>query len=123
MFTAELSWPVLAFSSVEEAEGYALELEKNLKIVEAKNSPLTLRADADELEEEASNLLAAIDREPYLCPDAQALRLNALELRARAADLTAIAERRESTIGELEASLEELETLIAELKFPLLSVY
>lgn len=123
MFTAELSWPVLAFSSVEEAEGYALELERNLKIIEAKHSPHTLRADAEELEEEASNLLAAIDRESYLCSDAQALRLNALELRARAADLTAIAERRESTIGELEASLEELETLILELKFPLLSVY
>lgn len=122
MFTADLSWPILSFSSVDEAEGYALQLEKNLKIVEAMHSPDTLRADAEELEEEASNLLAAIDSESYLCSYAQALRLNALELKARASDLKAIAERREATISELEASLEELETLIAELRFPLLSI-
>lgn len=123
MFTADLSWPILSFSSVDEAECYALQLEKNLKTVETMHSPNTLRADALELEEEASSLLAAIDSESYLCSDSQALRLNALELKARASDLTAIAERREATISELKTSLEELESLIAELRFPLLSVF
>ena len=41
----ELSWPVLSFSSLEEAEAFALMLEKNLRLLEERASPSRLRED------------------------------------------------------------------------------
>lgn len=96
-------------------------LEKNLALLEERSSPSSLRADALELEEEASSFLSALEREPRLCISAKDLQMAAKQLRARAAELRTIAERREALRAQLEESLEELEELIAELRWPLLA--
>jgi len=117
----ELSWPMLSFSSLEEAEAFALMLEKNLALLEERSSPSRLRADAEELELEASSFLSALEREPRLCLSAKDLQMGALQLRERAAELRTIADRREALHAQLEESLEELEGLMAELRWPLLA--
>lgn len=119
----ELSWPVLSFSSLEEAEAFALMLEKNLALLEERSSPFSLRADAEELELEASSFLSALERaaELRLCLSAKDLQMGALQLRERAAELRLIADRREALQAQLEESLEELEALMAELRWPLLA--
>ncbi len=117
----ELSWPVLSFSSLEEAEAFALMLERNLALLEERSSPSRLREDALELEEEASSFLSALEREPRLRPSAKDLRMATRQLRERAAELRTIADRREALRARLEESLEELEELMAELRWPLLA--
>jgi hypothetical protein len=107
---------VLSFSSLEEAEAFALMLEKNLALLEERSSPSRLRADAEELELEASSFLSALEREPRLCSIAKDLQMGALQLRERAAELRLIADRREALQAQLEESLEELEELMAELR-------
>ena len=118
----ELSWPVLSFSSLEEAEAFALMLEKNLVALEERSSPSRLREDAEELELEASSFLSALEREPRLCITAKDLQMAARQLRARALELRTIADRREALRAQLEESLEELEELMAELRWPLLAL-
>ena len=117
----ELSWPVLSFSSLEEAEAFALMLEKNLALLEERSSPSRLREDALELEEEASSFLSALEREPCLAHIAPDIRMQAKQLRARALELRNIAKGREALQAQLEESLEELEELMAELRWPLLA--
>jgi hypothetical protein len=117
----ELSWPVLSFSSLEEAEAFALMLEKNLRLLEERASPSRLREDALELEEEASSFLSALERERCLAHIAPDIRTQAKQLRERALELRTIADRREALQAQLEESLEELEVLIAELRWPLLA--
>jgi hypothetical protein len=114
---------VLSFSSLEEAEAFALMLEKNLALLEERSSPSRLRADAEELELEASSFLSALERaaELRLCLSAKDLQMGALQLRERAAELRLIADRREALQAQLEESLEELEALMAELRWPLLA--
>jgi hypothetical protein len=112
---------VLSFSSLEEAEAFALMLEKNLALLEERSSPSRLREDALELEEEASSFLSALEREPCLAHIAPDIRMQAKQLRARALELRNIADRREALRAQLEESLEELEELMAELRWPLLA--
>jgi len=121
LLPGELSWPELSFSSLEEAEAFALMLEKNLALLEERSSPSSLRADALELEEEASSFLSALKRERCLAHIAPDIRMQAKQLRARAAELRTIADRREALRDQLEESLEELEELMAELRWPLLA--
>lgn len=118
----ELSWPVLSFSSLEEAEAFALMLEKNLRLLEERASPSRLREDALELEELASSDLLALERFPRRFADiAPSVKMQAKNWRERALELRAIADRREALQAQLEESLEELEELIAELRWPLLA--
>lgn len=117
----ELSWPELSFSSLEEAEIFALMLEKNLRLLEERSSPFSLRADASALEEEASSFLLALEREARLAHIAPDIRMQASQLRERALELRTIADRREALQAQLEESLEELEELMAELRWPLLA--
>jgi hypothetical protein len=117
----ELSWPELSFSSLEEAEAFALLLEKNLRLLEERASPSRLREDALKLEEEASSFLSALERERCLAHIAPDIRMQASQLRERALELRTIAKRREALQAQLEESLEELERLIAELRWPLLA--
>jgi hypothetical protein len=117
----ELSWPVLSFSSLEEAEAFALMLEKNLRLLEERSSPFSLRADANALEEEASSFLSSLRREPRLASSASSIRSAVSQLRQRALELRMIADRREALQAQLEESLEELEELMAELRWPLLA--
>lgn len=121
LLPGELSWPELSFSSLEEAETFALMLEKNLRLLEERSSPFSLRADASELEEEASSFLLSLEREPRLASSASSIRSAASQLRERALELRLIADRREALRARMEESLEELETLIAELRWPLLA--
>lgn len=117
----ELSWPLFSFSSLEEASSFADVLERELKALEEKASPFSLRADASELEEEASSFLASLKREHRLASSASSIRSAASQLRERARELRAIADQREKRLAFLEEALEELEALMAELRWPLLA--
>ena len=121
MLPGELSWPEFSFSSLEEASSFADDLERELKALEEKASPFSLRADASELEKEASSFLASIKREPRLASSASSIRSAASQLRERARELRAIADQREERLAFLEEALEELEALMAELRWPLLA--
>jgi hypothetical protein len=76
---------------------------------------------AQELQIEAESFLRALAQEPCLCITADLLVPTVSQLRGKAFELEALANKREALIQELEASLEELEELILELRFPLLS--
>lgn len=121
LLPGELSWPALSFSSLEEAEAFALMLEQNLALLEERSSPFSLRADAEALELEASSFLSALEREPRLRLSEKDLRMAARQSRERAAELRTIADRREALRAQLEESLEELEELMAEIRWPLLA--
>lgn len=120
-FPGELSWARLSFSSVEEAEGFALELESRIKGALELRSPCELREMAQELQVEAESFLRALAQEPCLCVTADSLVHTVSQLRRKAFELEALANKREALIKELEESLEELEELIFGLRFPLLS--
>lgn len=122
LLPGELSWPELSFSSLEEAEAFARALENNLLSIESLASPSRLRADAQELEEESSAFLRALESERCLVHIGADIRMHARGFRARALELKALADKREALVKELEASLEELEELILELRFPLLAI-
>lgn len=117
----ELSWPEISFSSLEEAEAFALMLERNLRLLEERSSPFSLRADASALEEEASSFLLSLEREPRLASSASSIKSAVSQLRERALELRTIADRREALQTQLEESLEELEELMAGLRWPLLA--
>lgn len=121
LLPGELSWARLSFSSVEEAEGFALELESQLERALKLRSPSKLRGIAQELQIEAESFLRSLSREPRLCVAAELLVQSVIQLRKKAFELEALANKREALIQELEASLEELEELILGLRFPLLS--
>jgi len=121
LLPGELSWVLLSFSSIDEAAGFALELEKNLKEASRLTSPSLLREEAQELRIESESFLRALAREPRLCREGKGLLNTASMLKQKAFELEALANKREALIQELEASLEELEELILGLRFPLLS--
>ena len=121
LLPGELSWPERSFSSLEEAEAFALLLEKDLLALEERSSPSSLRADALALEGDARSALLALEREPRLASSARSIAALVDQLRASASKLRALADQREELRARLEASLEELEELMAEVRWPLLA--